>query len=204
MKILSSFVCLLLISSCNLVKSRQLDPAYVLWADKNTDGQWTKITQSAINESQLIQSSPLDIKSFCANYNSIRKNEKIKFWTGLLSSMAFYESGFDTNSQYVEKFKDNQGEFIVSRGLLQLSFESANQMAYKCDIESDLDLHLPEINLSCAIKILSYWINKDKLITSNNEAIKGAGRYWAVLRTSHPQLAQIKSYTQQLDFCNDK
>jgi hypothetical protein len=201
MKIVSFCICLLLITACNLVNSRQSDNSYALWADKNTGASWTVFTEKIIEKSLLHQSNPEDIEYFCPKYKSITKTDKIKFWTGLISSMAYYESSFDPNAEYTEKFKDNQGEYIVSRGLLQLSFESANQKAYNCNIESDQDLYLAEVNLNCGINILSYWLNKDKAITSIKSKIKGAGRYWAVLRSNNGQLEKIQAYTQALDFC---
>ena len=52
----------------------------------------------------------------------------------LMVEMARYESGFKPEATYKENFKDSQGRFIISRGLYQLSVESANQKAYGCGV----------------------------------------------------------------------
>lgn len=42
-----------------------------------------------------------------------------------------------------------------------ISFESANQRPYRCEIQRAEDLHDPVVNLRCGVKILSFWVGKD-------------------------------------------
>ncbi len=201
MKLVTSILSLLLISSCSIEMSRQSETSYAYWMDNNSADSWTKYTEKAVTSSLLYKTTPKDIASFCPQYKLLNKESRIQFWTGLISVMASFESNFDTQTQYVEKFEDNNGEYIISRGLLQLSFESANQKNYSCEIKSATDLHKAKVNLTCAVNILSFWVNKDHLISGSDSDIKGGGRYWSVLRPTGSKLKKIKAITKQLDFC---
>lgn len=113
----------------------------------------------------------------------------------LLSIMAKYESSFNTDAKYLESFRDSKGHRIMSRGLLQLSQESANQSAYSCGISNAKQLHNPEKNIDCAVKIMNYWIKKDKVFIGPNK--QGCARYWSVCRESSDKKALIMKYMEQ-------
>lgn len=114
----------------------------------------------------------------------------------LVSIMAKYESAFKTESQYKESFKDSKGNYVVSRGLLQISIESANQSAYKCNIKDATELHNPLVNLSCAVKIITYQANKSGYLMA--EPKLGCASYFSVCRNSSSANKKIKSYLSGL------
>lgn len=201
MKLFSYLLAIILISSCNIGLNKQSEKSYAYWTDNNSSSSWSKYTEQAVISSLLYKTTPKDIASFCPKYNLLKSESRIQFWIGLVSAMAFFESNFDPQAQYVEKFKDTSGKFIISRGLLQLSIESANQTNYSCDIESATDLHKAKVNLTCAVNILSFWVTKDHLISGSDSDIKGGGRYWSVLRPTGSKLNKIKAITKQLTFC---
>lgn len=176
---------------------------YAAWSGSNRDGSWTKTTESAVAQSGLVYQVPRDIQYFCPTYPALGKTERQKFWVGLLSAMAKPESNFKPHRFYREKFRDSKGLQVVSRGLLQISIESANQKRYGCDIPYAAKLHDPAVNLRCGVKILSKWVSTDGIIAKHNKARshKGASRYWSTLRPQHGHLRSIANFTRNLSFC---
>lgn len=104
-----------------------------------------------------------------------------EFYAELLGALAFFESNFEPNATYVEGFKDKKGVPVVSRGLLQLSFESCN--GYGAALTREEDLHHSDINLRCAVLIMSRWIYGDgKISGGSKKAWEGMARYWSPFR----------------------
>jgi hypothetical protein len=118
--------------------------------------------------------------------------------------MAKPESNFKPQSFYQEKFKDAQGRRVISRGLLQISHESANQPRYACDIKQPHSLHDPKVNLSCGVKIMSKWVQTDGVISQQrwSKDPKGGARYWSTLRPQRGKVQSIANFTRQLPFCD--
>ncbi|HEY0686869.1 MAG TPA: transglycosylase SLT domain-containing protein [Steroidobacter sp.] len=174
---------------------------YAAWAEANPDGAWTAIAEKAVAASRLPTVVPSDIAKFCPNYPTLRTADRSKFWVGLLSAMARPESDFQPDKTYQESFKDRRGDWVISRGLLQLSQESAN--GYGCKIKNAKDLHDPSVNIPCSIRILDRWVDKDGVIASYklDLDVRGGGRYWSVLRESANFLPEIAAFTQSLAFC---
>lgn len=145
----------------------------------------------------LMLVNPDDSKTFCPQLKKLTTDQRRQFYLTLISAMAQRESGFKSESTYKESFKDAKGKNVISRGLLQISYESAK--AYGCELSKPEDLHDDNKNLTCGVMILNRWIPKDNLIGSNK---KGGGRYWSVLRESSDSRAKIISKLRKLDFCN--
>lgn len=98
----------------------------------------------------------------------------------LLSIMAKRESNFKPETKYNET---GHLQGVVSRGLFQLSFDSANQKAYGCGIKKAQDLHDPKINIECAVKILAYQAKKTGTLIDGAKG--GCGAYWSVCRSKN-------------------
>jgi hypothetical protein len=163
--------------------------------------QWTTLTFDAIDESgtNLLETLPLDIEEFCPKYFQLPVETRKMFWVYFLSAMSELESGHNPELEYKEKFRNSYGYYVMSRGLLQLSDESAR--GYGCDISSEADLHDPEVNLSCGVRILDRWIGKDQRIAGKvNGKWQGAARYWSVLRDKR-KLEIIKGWTRECEIC---
>lgn len=177
---------------------------YAAWADNNSDGSWTRSAESAVAKSLLVQLVPKDIGYFCPSYHKLHDRERRKFWVGLLSAMAKPESNFKPERFYQEKFRDGKGQPVISRGLLQISIESANQQRYGCDIPYPAKLHEPAINLACGVKILSKWVSTDGVIAKHSQprSYKGGSRYWSTLRPQRGHLRTIANFTRNLPFCS--
>jgi len=179
------------------------DTDFAAWAEKNTDGSWTKATLHAVSESPLSMITPRDISYFCPMYPNLEPGQRNKFWVGLLSAMARSESNFRPETTFTESFPDMSGKRVISRGLLQISIESANQSRYDCKVARAEDLHVPEINLGCGVKILSALVKADDVIATykTGRRNRGGGRYWSVLRESHGHLSEILGFTKSLPSC---
>lgn len=163
---------------------------------------WTGYLLEALEthgQKLLTMGSAKDSNTWCWNFATLNREQRKQFFVMLISSMAHQESSFETNQSYKEGFKDAKGSAVISRGLLQISQESANQSAYKGNIKNAADLYDPRVNLETAVKILNYWIPKDGYIAS---AKLGGARYWSVLRdhsNSKPKIkAKVYAYAQGL------
>lgn len=170
--------------------------------DNETTQFWTEETVRQIQLEKLAETEPADVQEFCSNYSSLSENDRTGFWLVLVSAMSEKESGHDPSVSFKESFKNSQGEYVVSRGLLQLSRESAN--GYKCKVD-DVSLHDAVVNLSCGVRILARWVKKDLRIHSESISGKiihrGGARYWSVLRPSSSSLSFIKDATSSSEKC---
>ncbi len=189
------------LASCQLGGDQRSDAGYAYWSSVDADGSWTTAAEEAVRDTSLPESLPADIEAYCPRYPDLRAEDRVRFWVGLLSAMAEFESDLDPRTRYTESIRDSQGQPIVSRGLLQLSIESANQARYACRIESAQDLHDPSTNIRCGARILSYWVASDQVIASSRGEHRGAARYWSVLRSRNRSAEEIGGMTSQLPFC---
>lgn len=177
---------------------------YASWRKSNKDCSWTAAAEAAVAASKLSETLPGDIGSFCHKYPSLPISQRNRFWTGLLSAIARPESNYNPNATYTEKFNDGSGKKVVSRGLLQISIESANQKRYSCAIAKAEDLHDPATNLRCGVKILEAWVVQDNTIASYVKGKpRGGGRYWSTLRQAKGFLPELQGNTSALAFCRE-
>lgn len=112
----------------------------------------------------------------------------------LLSIMAKYESSFKPDTKFNET---GHLQGVVSRGLLQISKDSANQSAYNCGITSAEQLHDPKINLQCGLKILAYQARKSGTLMDGAKG--GCSAYWSVCRKDSKSYAKILAYLKSVD-----
>lgn len=152
----------------------------------------------------MMSITPADYATFCPAFTTLTYTEKKEVFAYMMSAMVKYESGFDTNQSYRENFKDSSGNYVVSRGLLQISLESGN--AYGCGLKTEQDLHDPYQNLSCGIRILNRWIGQRDLRIAGqvSGAWKGASRYWSVMRSTNSPYASIVSLVKGTALCATK
>ena len=192
---------IILLASCQI--SRRPPPIgdYAAWSATNRDGTWTQAAENAVSATSLSGQVPNDIQQFCPRYSSLLADSRVMFWAGLLSAMAKFESNFNPETAFTENLKDRNGQNVVSRGLLQISVESANQRRYGCKIVAAKNLHDPATNLACGARILSTWVEIDGVVAYANGVTAGGARYWSVLRTSSHSLDEIKAITRGFGFC---
>lgn len=175
---------------------------YAAWKKVPKDGSWTLAAENAVKATTLTTLTPKDITTFCPAYAGLDGDKRTRFWVGLLSAMAKPESGFKPETKYVEPdIMDANNLNVVSRGLLQISMESANQKAYSCGIHQAQDLHKVDVNLNCAARIMRHWVEKDGLIAAAAKPAVGGARYWSVLRAWRGHLGEITRFTKSMEVC---
>jgi Transglycosylase SLT domain len=175
---------------------------YAAWstAKANSKGDWTAITESAVRASTLPSSLPADAAEFCPPYEGLSDDARVIFWVALISKVAELESDFNPHDRYTENFKDKDGHFVISRGLLQLSMEDAQDPDHGCKFSSTEELEDPMININCGVSILNKLIKRDGYITTKGTVELGGARYWSVLRRGQ-KLQSIVSFTKQIGVC---
>ena len=174
----------------------------VAWSHLPEGNAWTVITQEAIETygQSLMSIVPDDIEDFCPRYLDLTRGQKGDFWVHLISKLAYYESDYNTDEMYTENFPDRNGIPVISRGLLQLSKESAN--GYGCHINNPLELNIPQINLACAVRIMNHWVPRDGIIVKKiGQNWRGVARYWSPFRNNKKR-QEIKLYTSSLRMCH--
>lgn len=134
---------------------------------------WTDHALKGVLASKLNGFNPSDGYAFCP------KGMSPGNYVVLLAAMAKYESNYNPDTEYTENFKDRNGNYIISTGLLQLSQESAR--GYGCAANSQAWLRNPYNNIDCSIRILERWVVGDQIIAGSNPW-QGGSRYWSVLR----------------------
>jgi hypothetical protein len=176
------------------------------WDGEHPDAEsWSHMTYDGLNDfgDNLLNVIPSDIANFCPNYEQLNIVDRKMFWIHLISSMTRLESNFNPQASFQEAFNDAKGRPVISRGLLQLSIESA--LAYGCDLRDALQLHDPRSNLICTIKILNRWVGQDGVISRQARGRwLGGARYWSVLRrfSNRNPVSQIQARTRTAEVCH--
>jgi hypothetical protein len=155
------------------------------WGDQNGRLAWTQAAWEAVDTlGPLLWADgavPTDIAAYCPGYARQTAEGRKLFWVGLMSSLAKPESDFDPSVTYKEGFNDAQGRPVISRGLLQISRESAN--GYGCQIGKEQELHDPTTNLRCGARILNRLVSRSNVIAKlESKTWRGAAAYWSPFR----------------------
>jgi len=175
------------------------------WGEAESRRPWTAATFRAVEElgASLWRAGfvPRGISAYCPAYATQSATNRKLFWVGLLSRLARFESSFNPELTYVEPFPDSTGNRVISRGLLQISIESANGSRYRCGITQANQLHDPATNLSCGVRIMAAWVPRDGWITGGSRgAWRGAARYWSPFRKADRR-RQIAAWTSRQPYC---
>ncbi|WP_426956922.1 transglycosylase SLT domain-containing protein [Muricoccus radiodurans] len=150
----------------------------------------------------LLRSRPADRAAFCPRHDHLSPEERAAVWLMLFSAVAELESGFRPGHTHRESFTDDFGRPVISRGLLQTSFESTRH--YDCDHASAEDTHNPVRNLSCGVRIMTHHVEREGRIGGTPATpASGGGAYWAVLRPGHRErpLERIQARTAAHPLC---
>ena len=131
-----------------------------------------------------------DEKEFCPQ-GLTRAN-----WVHLLAAMSRYESNFKPTLEYKERFKNGRGEYVISTGLFQVSYESSRGYGFKGITTKELKD--PYKNIDVAVSILKKWTLRDGVVANHSgSSWRGGSRYWSVLRPSG-KLQAVKDYLKPL------
>jgi hypothetical protein len=148
-----------------------------------------KVTNYIMDNKQvqgLEELSFSDKADFCPRYEDLKPEQKRDFWSTLLAVMSIYESGIRPGTSYDEGQTDANLDGVVSRGLVQMSYNSAKQKRYVdngCQLESARQLHIPHVNLRCALAAMKTLVKQDGCIACGKK--KGGAKYWSTLRNPY-------------------
>jgi hypothetical protein len=171
-------------------------PPVLAWGEKRAD--WTAKLISLVDGSKLPDLPMKDIESFEPGYSVRTRAGKVLFWARLISKMSQYESSFNPLAQYKENFKDANGEFVISRGLLQMSIESVRGYGFK--LLDETQLHDPILSLNVAVYVMEKLVEKHGRLhghelVGGKKKWKGLAAYWSVMRETSDNFLKIKTWT---------
>ena len=173
------------------------------WAGKHKDADlWTEKLKQAIVASNLPESVPTDIKTFCPGYEKLDKQGKLVVWMQLMSIMTKYESSFNPKTYYMEPPPLGYS----SIGLFQLSYEDQANYPDCQLIRKEKNLEDGVTNIKCAVIILSKLVSRDNRVAGYVGGWKGGARYWSVLRSDNkgkprPAYSGIVAYMKSVKEC---
>lgn len=180
------------------------DPSEVIrarWEGKARDGAaWSQyvFAQIPVVAPNLLAKNPADVAQFCPAYPSLSATDKKNFWVYLFSAITELESNFDPTNVYKENFKDGDGNYVMSVGLLQLSIGDAP--IYKCDFKNTADIEDPLKNLDCGLRIMNKLVGANGQIAGKiGSSWAGGARYWSTLRA--PKVTSIQGWTKAQRIC---
>jgi len=159
------------------------------WDHRPEAPVWTSAATMAVasEDAALALRVPGDIASFCPAYPDASLADRRAFWVGLLSAIAKYESSSNPNAS------GGGGRYI---GLMQISPLTAT--SYGCAATSRAALQDGAANLACAVRIVSYHVEKDAVVAGRGN--RGAGRDWMPLRNSGKR-GEIAAWVGQQSYC---
>lgn len=205
-------------------KTEPRPPKIALYWENTTEPHperepWSDALTSVIENDLQQFAKAKDIEGFCPRYPLLTDLQKVKAIGELFVAVSYYESAFKPERFYRECLKSHcqyskgcqqvpefgycmkgghklDGGIVISRGLMQLSLESA--IGNKCKVSVPNDLHDPIKNLLCGHKIMLRQIDRTGLIATSNN-------YWAVLKPSstYNKIKEIKERVKKhAPFCN--
>ncbi len=188
------------IPSCSLFSSKTYT-----WDWRRDHPLYQKLaTEMILKEApELLEYSPSDIDNYCPQYKNFSAKDRLEFWGLFLSVISWMESSHRTEHFYEEVgIIDSTGENVISRGLLQFSYESAQ--GYLPSLNNPQELHKPSVSLRIGAIALRRFIIGDGVISEGKKGDwKGAARYWSVLRRNAKH-TQIQEWLNSADYQNPK
>lgn len=174
------FVVLSLVTACKVgptkSEARPIENfAPLPWGNPSWD---RALTDGLITQLPKLDKGSKDMERFCPRYNSLSDLGRVQAWAALAVAIAKKESDYDPSTAYKEK----TGQW--SLGLYQLSYGDR----FCPSSRSEGDLKNPIVNIQCAVKIMGYWVEKDRVVAAGGYTQygappdKGLAQYWAVIR----------------------
>ena len=160
--------------------------------DNRADGEdWTRAVLSALNgqRADLSDIVPADIATWCPAYVQNDERQRDAFWVGMISALARYESRHNPAAV------GGGGQWF---GLMQIS--PATAAHYGCAARSGDALLDPEANLSCAARIMTATVRRDRAVALHNGRWQGVAADWGPM-TDADKRAEMAAWTREQDYC---
>lgn len=169
-------------------KGRTMTLPTARWGDRARGLLWTRAALSALRShaSNLPQTVPHDIDAWCPAYRAAERTQREAFWIGLISSLAKHES------TYRPAAVGGGGKWY---GLLQIL--PATARGYGCRARSGEALKNGPANLSCALRIMSRTVGRDKVVSRN---MRGVAADWGPFH-SRTKRSDMMTWTRAQTYC---
>lgn len=149
---------------------------------------WSDSLTSEIDKNFQLFDNAKDTTSFCPNYKSLNKDQKIKAFGELFVGLSYYESGFNPKSYSVDVGNKNNKE-TWSVGLFQMSGIDGSAQVYKANFDTLQD---PIVNIKVAVEQFKRQITKTGLFYLPNSSPQ---RYYATILVGnkYSKISEINS-----------
>ncbi|WP_260518995.1 transglycosylase SLT domain-containing protein [Aliiroseovarius sp. M344] len=158
------------------------------WDAKPQASAWTDATMKALEThgAALSKTVPADIKAWCPGYEKQSAEGRNAFWAGLLSTLSFYESTWRPTAV------GGGGKWY---GLVQIL--PATARGYGCEARSGSDLKQGELNLSCAVRIMSVTVPRDNVVS---KGMRGVAADWGPFH-SKKKRESMRAWIKDQNYC---
>ncbi|MGH1577620.1 transglycosylase SLT domain-containing protein [Planktotalea sp.] len=163
------------------------------WDHRPAGRIWTRAAMSALLDhgKPILQTVPRDIADWCPAYPNADEKTRAAFWVGFMSALAKHES------TYRQDAVGGGGRWY---GLLQIL--PATARGYKCASPSREGLKHGPSNLSCAIRILTVVMPRDKVMASKDKRWRGVAADWGPMRIGSKR-KDIAGWTRKQSYCRE-
>lgn len=143
------------------------------WQHMDGHAVWTRAALSALKDhgKPLVDIVPRDIAQWCPAYPTNTDAGRRAFWVGYMSALAKHES------TYKPWAVGGGGRWY---GLLQIL--PATARGYKCNVGTGEALKNGAANLSCAVRIMAFTVNRDGVIHGRDRKWRGVSADWGPMR----------------------
>lgn len=161
------------------------------WDHRPAGRIWTRAAISALKShgKPILQTVPRDIADWCPAYPDASPDQRAAFWAGFMSALAKHES------TYRQAAVGGNGRWY---GLLQIL--PATARGYKCAAPSREGLKHGPSNLSCAVRILTVVMPRDKVMAHKDKRWRGVAADWGPMRISSKR-KDISAWTRSQNYC---
>ncbi|MEM1130245.1 MAG: transglycosylase SLT domain-containing protein [Pseudomonadota bacterium] len=158
------------------------------WDHSPRAQQWTEASLAALDSHGAILPTltPRDVERYCPAYPEAGAEDRKAFWAGMLSSLAKHES------TWREAAVGGGGKWF---GLVQIA--PATARGYGCEARSGEALKNGELNLSCAVRIMSVTVPRDGVVASSGD---GLAADWGPFHSSRKH-EDIAAWTRVQPYC---
>lgn len=162
------------------------------WDFRKEGHLWTRSTMAALqgHGRSLIELVPNDIRDWCPAYPENEPIHRAAFWNGFLSALAKHESTWKPRAV------GGGGKWY---GLTQIL--PATARGYKCRVGTGEALKNGSANLSCAVRIMAFTVNRDDAVArKSNGRLGGVSADWGPMINAKKR-REMAAWTRQQTYC---
>ena len=159
------------------------------WDHIRGSERWTRAAMRALDDHgrSLVDTVPSDIEAWCPAYPEADRWSRKAFWAGLLSTLSKHESTWRPTAV---------GGGGLWYGLVQIL--PATARGYGCRARSGQALKDGELNMSCAVRILSRTVPRDGVVS---RGMRGVAADWGPFHSSRKR-EDMRRWISRQPFCN--